>query len=44
MRYFMPVDLAPYAGIRAYLARIGARPAYRRAMAKGDPGMELLLA
>ena len=44
MRYFMPVDLAPYAGIRAYLARIGARPAYRRAMEKGDPGMELLLA
>ena len=26
-----------------YLARIGARPAYRRAMEKGDPGMALLL-
>jgi glutathione S-transferase len=26
-----------------YLARISARPAYRRAMEKGDPGMALLL-
>jgi glutathione S-transferase len=26
-----------------YLARIAARPAYRRAMEKGDPGMVLLL-
>jgi glutathione S-transferase len=25
------------------LARISARPAYRRAMEKGDPGMALLL-
>jgi len=43
MRYFMPVDFAPYPNIRAYLARIAARPAYRRAMEKGDPGMKLLL-
>ncbi len=43
MRYFMPVDLAPYPAIRDYLARIGRRDAYRRAMAKGDPGMPLLL-
>ena len=43
MRYFFPVDLAPYPNVRAYLARIGARPAYQRAMAKGDPGMALLL-
>lgn len=43
MRYFQPVDLAPYPNIRAYLARIAARPAYQRAMAKGDPGMALLL-
>ena len=28
---------------RRYLARISARPAYRRAMEKGDPGMALLL-
>lgn len=43
MRYFMPVDLAPHAHIRAYLARIGEREAYRRAMHKSDPGMALLL-
>jgi glutathione S-transferase len=43
MRYFMPVDLAPYPNIRAYLARIAARPAYQRAMQQGDPGMTLLL-
>ncbi|MBS0561649.1 MAG: glutathione S-transferase family protein [Proteobacteria bacterium] len=43
MRYFTPVDYAPYPNIRAYLARIAARPAYQRAMAKGDPGMALLL-
>lgn len=43
MRHFAPVDLAPYPGIRAYLRRIAARGAYRRAMEKGDPGMELLL-
>ncbi|MEN0074624.1 MAG: glutathione S-transferase family protein [Paracraurococcus sp.] len=43
MRYFSPVDLAPYPAIRAYLQRIAARPAYQRAMAKGDPGMPLLL-
>ena len=43
MRYFLPVDLAPYPNILAYLARIGSREAYQRAMQKGDPGMELLL-
>ncbi|WP_315742496.1 MULTISPECIES: glutathione S-transferase family protein [unclassified Bradyrhizobium] len=43
MRYFQPYDLGRLPNIRAYLARIGARPAYQRAMAKGDPGMELLL-
>lgn len=43
MRYFMPVDLDPYPNIRAYLARIGARQAYQRAMQQGDPGMALLL-
>jgi glutathione S-transferase len=26
--------------VRAYLKRIGERSAYRRAMEKGDPGME----
>jgi glutathione S-transferase len=43
MRYFQPYDLGRCPNIRAYLARIGARPAYQRAMAKGDPGMKLLL-
>jgi glutathione S-transferase len=43
MRFFLPFDLAPYPGIRAYLQRIGKRDAYQRAMRKGDPGMALLL-
>jgi glutathione S-transferase len=43
MRYFLPYDLAPYPAILAYLQRIAARPAYQRAMQKGDPGMPLLL-
>ena len=43
LRAIAPRDLAPYPHIRAYLQRIGARPAYRRAMAKGDPGMPLML-
>ena len=43
MRYFLPFDLSPYPAILAYLQRIAARPAYRRAMEKGDPGMPLLL-
>lgn len=37
MRVFTPLDLTPYPNIRAYLKRIGARPAYQRAMKKGDP-------
>ena len=43
MRYFIPRDFAAEPNIRAYLQRVGARPAYQRAMAKGDPGMALLL-
>jgi glutathione S-transferase len=43
MRHFQPVDLAPYPHIRAYLQRIGERPAYRRAMAKGDPDLKPML-
>ena len=43
MRLFMPVDLAPYPNIRAYLQRIGERPAYQRAMVKGDPDLTPLL-
>ena len=44
MRYFLPYDLTPFPNLRAYLQRIGSRPAYRRAMEKGDPGMTPLLA
>ncbi len=43
MRIFMPLDLAPYPSIRAYLGRVGAREAYRRAMRKGDPDMAPML-
>jgi glutathione S-transferase len=43
MRYFAPFDLSPYPNILAYLRRIGERPAYRRAMAKGDPDMAPML-
>jgi len=43
MRYFSPLDLGGYPAIRAWLQRAAAREGYRRAMAKGDPGMELLL-
>jgi glutathione S-transferase len=43
MRAFSGRSLEPYPNIRAYLARIGERPAYRRAMEKGDPGMTPML-
>ena len=43
MRAFVGRDLADYPNIRAYLARIGERPAYKRAMAKGDPAMAPML-
>lgn len=43
MRLFHPVALAPYPHLLAYLQRIGARPAYRRALAKGDPELTPVL-
>jgi glutathione S-transferase len=43
MRAFMPRDLSGFPNILAYLKRIGERPAYRRAMQKGDPQMEPML-
>lgn len=43
MRLFYAFDLKPYPAILAYLQRIGARPAYQRAMQKGDPDMVPLL-
>ncbi|MCZ2497782.1 glutathione S-transferase [Xylophilus sp. Kf1] len=39
MGAFHAFDLQPYPAIRAYLRRLAERPAYRRAMAQGDPGM-----
>jgi len=43
MRYFLPYDIGRCPNILRYLADIARRPAYRRAMEKGDPGMALLL-
>ena len=37
LRNFLDYDLAPYANITAYLTRIAARPAYKRAMALAGP-------
>lgn len=42
-RLFVPRDLSPYPNIRAYLQRIGERPAFRAAMAKADPELPLML-
>jgi glutathione S-transferase len=39
MRAFNQRDLSAFPNLGAYLQRIGARPAYQRAMAKGDPNM-----
>jgi len=43
MRAFASRDLTSLPNIRAYLKRIGERPAYQRAMAKGDPKMTPML-
>jgi glutathione S-transferase len=40
MRHFLEYDLAPYANIVAYLKRIEARPAYRKAMALAGPAIK----
>jgi glutathione S-transferase len=37
-RTFTPRDFSPYPSLRAYLARIGERPAFQRAFAKAEPG------
>jgi glutathione S-transferase len=44
MRSFFPLDLSPYPNTLAYLARIGQREAYQRAMTKGDPELTPVLA
>jgi glutathione S-transferase len=38
-RAFTGAPLGDFPAIKAYLQRIGARPAYQRAMAKAEPGM-----
>jgi len=43
MRAFVPRDISGNPNVLAYLQRIGARPAYRQAMQKGDPTMQPLL-
>jgi glutathione S-transferase len=43
MRRPVPRDISPYPNLLAYLQRIGARPAYQRAMAKADPGLAPML-
>jgi glutathione S-transferase len=43
MRAFVKRDLSAFPQTQAYLQRIGARPAYQRAMQKGDPGMTPML-
>lgn len=42
-RHFFSKDLSDFPAIRAYLQRASQRPAYQRAMAKGEPGMEPFL-
>jgi glutathione S-transferase len=43
MRVFVPRDISGYPNVLAYLQRIGARPAYKQAMQKGDPQLTPLL-
>ena len=43
MRLFQHFELGAYPHIRAWLGRVGERPAYRRALAKSDPGMVPML-
>ncbi|MGL3110047.1 glutathione S-transferase family protein [Bradyrhizobium sp. BR 1432] len=43
MRRFSPRDISGYPAIQAYLQRVGARPAYQRAMAKAEPNLAPML-
>jgi glutathione S-transferase len=43
-RAFRNITIEGFPNLKAYLARIGARPAYQRAMAKAEPGMAPMLA
>jgi glutathione S-transferase len=42
-RAFRGLSIDAYPNLKAYLARIGQRPAYRRAMEKAEPGMTPML-
>jgi glutathione S-transferase len=43
-RAFRGLSIDAYPNLKAYLQRIGQRPAYQRAMAKAEPGMTPMLA
>ena len=43
MRLFVPYSLESYPNVIAYLKRVGTTEGYKRAMAKGDPGLEPVL-
>ncbi|KAI1840968.1 hypothetical protein JX265_010440 [Neoarthrinium moseri] len=43
MRGIYPIDLGPYANILRWLRDVAARPAYRKAIEKGDEGMDPLI-
>jgi glutathione S-transferase len=43
-RAFRGISIDGYTNLRAYLQRIGQRPAYQRAMAKAEPGTAPMLA
>jgi glutathione S-transferase len=42
-RAFRGTSIDSYPNLKAYLARIGERPAYKRAMAKAEPDMAPML-
>ncbi len=42
-RAFRGASIEPFPHLRAYLQRIGERPAYQRAMARAEPGMTPML-
>lgn len=40
MRLFVPREISAYANLKAYLAKIARRPAFKRALEVGDPGFK----
>lgn len=41
MRRWEPIDLTQYEGLQGWVKRVGSREAYRRAMAKSDPQLDV---